>query len=217
MGRLDRHGSEGSNRGLDFDSFVHASAKNWWLILITALLFSSVTWALASRSETRYQSRSSVALVPAPSVQDTRQQLDILLSMRSQLITSLARIVTTGVVLETAGGGDYVDELDRDELELTAHEIPNSLVVEINVSGYDPEKVEGFIKTVVDASAEQFENMYDVAFVEPLDPSPLVTPSRPSTSRRAAVAGTVGLGAGVLLALARDALERARGSKRHRP
>jgi capsular polysaccharide biosynthesis protein len=216
MGQLDRNGSEDPSRSLGFDSFVQSTAKNWWLILITALVFSGVTWGLTSLSETIYRSRSSIALAPTPSIQDTGQQLDILLSMRSQLITSLARIATTGVVLETAGEGAYVDELDRDELELTAHEIPNSLVVEINVSGDDPEKVEGFIEGVVDSSAERFEDMYEVAVVEPLDPSPLVVPSRPSTGRRAAVAGTVGLGVGVLLALARDALERARWSKRHR-
>jgi capsular polysaccharide biosynthesis protein len=133
---------------LGLNQYLSSIAKNWWLIVIVALVFAGVTAALASRTKTEYRTRASLALAPAPALEDTRQQLDTLLSMRSQLITTLTKIVTSGVVLESAGDGNYVDELDRGELYVTANEIPDSLVVEINVTGERPEVVEVFITMV---------------------------------------------------------------------
>jgi capsular polysaccharide biosynthesis protein len=202
---------------LGLNQYLSSIAKNWWLIVIVALVFAGVTAALASRTKTEYRTRASLALAPAPALEDTRQQLDTLLSMRSQLITTLTKIVTSGVVLESAGDGNYVDELDRGELYVTANEIPDSLVVEINVTGERPEVVEVFITDVVDAATLRFEELFEVSIVEPLDPGPQVTPSRPSVRRRVLVAGMVGLGVGFLLGLLRDALARPRSWKRSSP
>ena len=211
----DRSGEPRSSPG--FSDYLHSVRTNWWLIVLVALLCAGVTGLLASRTDTEYRTGASLVLAPAPDLEDSDQQLGALASMKDQLTTTLARFVTSGAVLEEAGDGAFVEELDREELEVTAHVIPDSLVVEIDVTGEGAELVGAFISAVVDAIVDGFEELYEVSIVEQLDPSPLVEPSSPSVGRRVAIAGVAGLGVGFLLGLLRDASSRARWRKRNGP
>ena len=182
------------------------------MIVLVAVLFGGGAGVAGARGETRYRSHASLALAPSSSLHADHHVVDSL--CKSGLTATLAKLVPSSLVLDAAASA--IDKSDRATLDVTARVVPDSLVVIVTVEGNRPEQAAAFSAAVVDVSKKRFEQLYGTSSVVPLDAAAAARPVEKAPMRAAAIGGTVGLGAGFLVGLLRDAITRVRESRRRR-
>jgi hypothetical protein len=182
--------------------YLRSAIRNWWLLLLAAGVCAVVAGALADRGE-GYRSRATLALAPSPA---DAKQVPTLYSVRGNLTTTLAALAASATVRSDAAAAVAIDEAQQMALKVSARVVPDSLVVIFSVVGDRADLVTAFSHAAVDAAERRFESLYPSSVVVLLDPPNAAERLDNSPLRAASVAGTIGLGAGFLLGLVRDAM-----------
>jgi len=188
-------------------SIFQAVLHGWWIIVISAIVTVNAALLAVYFQEPMYE--SNVQLLVSPGT--TLTERDILSSFNplddNALTTTYAEILSSRslmlTVLEELGfSRSLVREYDRN-----ANVLPDSNILRLRVSGPDPQYVALLANTLGERSITRMSELYPVYSVIMLDDAAVAgSPYNLSPIQNAVVAAIIGIGVGLLIAIAREEL-----------
>lgn len=196
---------------------LRSARRNWYLLLICALVAAGATLYLTQRQQREY--RSSIRLAVGPSPELTRQtriaQTVDSLNKRS-LITTFAEIVAGRRIYRGAVADSGVAEQEARRYTVSSNALPEANVIALDVEGPSRAVAEQLVSAIGARSIAYIEDFYKNFAVRELDdPKTPTDPVSPTPKRDVPLAAAGGLVVGFFLGLCRDYLvERRRRESR---
>lgn len=177
--------------------------RGWWVILLTALIAVSVSLGLSYLATPQYQATASFIITPSATLTVGRDVVNSLDTLdRRSIVATYAEVMNSRRIVQNAAALVGLDEKALEDYESLAVVLPESSVLELDVSGPDPNKaaeLANAIGTEAIAFSRGFNQVYDLNFLdtavvpeEPFSPQPL---------RDAGLALLLGAAAGALLVI----------------
>jgi|SRR5688572_12010840 len=178
--------------------------KNWWLILLTAMTALTVSLAISYAAVPQYRSIARFIIIPSSSLTsgaDVVRSLDTL--DRRSVVATYAEVMNSSRILE--GSADFLG-LDANsiikEYQIQAVDLPDSSVLELTVSGPNPELAAHLANAIGFQSitfTRSLNLIYELNFLDTAIPAEL--PFSPEPLRDGLVALLLGVGIGGVLAV----------------
>ena len=178
--------------------------KNWWLILLTAMTALTVSLALSYAAVPQYRSIARFIIIPSSTLTsgaDVVRSLDTL--DRRSVVATYAEVMNSSRILE--GSADFLG-LDVntiiEDYQIQAVDLPDSSVLELTVSGPNPELAAQLANAIGFQSitfTRSLNLIYELNFLDTAIPAEL--PFSPEPLRDGLVALLLGIGIGGVLAV----------------
>jgi diguanylate cyclase (GGDEF)-like protein len=177
--------------------------RGWWIILLAALVAVSVSLGLSYLSTPQYQATASFIITPSATLTVGRDVVNSLDTLdRRSIVATFAEVMNSRRIVTNAATSVGLDEKTLEDYKILAVVLPESSVLELDVSGPDP-KMTADLANAIGAEAitfsRGFNQVYDLNFLdtaitpeEPFSPQPL---------RDAGLALLLGAAAGALLVI----------------
>ena len=194
-------------------TYLKIIARYWWLILLATVVSTGIA---AGLSLTRAKSYSTQALVVVRPATGVLTHTNDLVNMMSELGTrsvlgTFAQVLTSGGVQQTAEAVVGLDPTSALEYPLEANVLPDTTVIAVTGKGHDPKLLADYINATVDAAVANSTDMFQVLELHSLQSAAVpLTPSAPNPSRDIPIGALLGLGLGIMLALALEYLKNPR-------
>lgn len=183
--------------------YVSYVRRGWWLVMLTAVAALGISITLSTLTQPQYRTIARFLVTPHPAVADQR---DVIISL--QALEKRSTLATYAEILHSQSlRRAAYDQLDVDPTALAAYQVtavvlPEASVLELTVTGPDPQQAARLANAIGDQSVSYISSRYPVYEFTFLDVAPIVqTPFTPTPVRDAAVALVLGLAVGVGLAL----------------
>lgn len=178
--------------------------RNWWLILLTAMVALTVSLSISYAAVPLYLSTARFIISPSASLTtggDVVRSLDTL--DRRSVVATYAEVMNSDRVFAGASESMNLDLVALNEnYEIQAVVLPDSSVLELIVSGPDPQ-ISADLANAVGFRTIDFTRslnlVYDLNFLDTAEPSAL--PFSPEPLRDGIVALILGIGVGAILAV----------------
>lgn len=195
--------------------------RYWRLIAVLATLglLTGILGGLLTPSS--YRSSGSYVVVPRSTITNPETIVRSFDSLQSQgIIPTLLQLYRSESTKNAAGPGAGLSADTLRSYEVTADVLAQSNTVELNVTGPDATKAARLAAGIGDRGGQQFERLYKIYDVTPLDtPSPPDDSESPSAVYLGIIGGLLGgllgLGLAALRADSFEALSRRRGTPHH--
>ena len=178
--------------------------KNWWLILLTAMTALTVSLAISYAAVPQYRSIARFIIIPSSTLTsgaDVVRSLDTL--DRRSVVATYAEVMNSSRILE--GSADFlgldVNTIIKD-YQIQAVDLPDSSVLELTVSGPNPELAAQLANAIGFQSitfTRSLNLIYELNFLDTAIPAEL--PFSPEPLRDGLVALLLGIGIGGVLAV----------------
>jgi capsular polysaccharide biosynthesis protein len=194
-------------------TYLKIIARYWWLILLATVVSTGIA---AGLSLTRAKSYSTQALVVVRPATGVLTHTNDLVNMMSELGTrsvlgTFAQVLTSGGVQQTAEAAVGLNATTALDYPLEANVLPDTTVIAVTGKGHDPKLLADYINATVDAAVANSTDMFQVLELHSLQSAAVpVSPTSPNPSRDIPVGALLGLGLGVMLALALEYLRNPR-------
>lgn len=177
--------------------------RGWWLILLAALVAVSASLGLSYLATPQYQATASFIITPSATLTVGRDVVNSLDTLdRRSIVATFAEVMNSRRIVTDAAASVGVDETMLEDYEILAVVLPESSVLELDISGPDP-KLAADLANAIGAEAitfsRGFNQVYDLNFLDtaivpedPFSPQPL---------RDAGLALLLGAAAGALLVI----------------
>ena len=177
--------------------------RGWWLILLAALVAVSASLGLSYLATPQYQATASFIITPSATLTVGRDVVNSLDTLdRRSIVATFAEVMNSRRIVTDAAASVGVDETMLEDYEILAVVLPESSVLELDISGPDP-KLAADLANAIGAQAitfsRGFNQVYDLNFLDtaivpedPFSPQPL---------RDAGLALLLGAAAGALLVI----------------
>jgi diguanylate cyclase (GGDEF)-like protein len=177
--------------------------RGWWVIVLAALVAVSVSLGLSYLATPQYQATASFIITPSATLTVGRDVVNSLDTLdRRSIVSTFAEVMNSRRIVDDAATSVGVNEKALEDYEILAVVLPESSVLELDVSGPDP-KITADLTNAIGAEAIKFSRgfnqVYDLNFLdtavapeEPFSPQPL---------RDAGLALLLGAAAGALLVI----------------
>ena len=183
-----------------------SAARNWYLLLVCALVAAAGAVYLAHREHKEYRSSMRLAVGPSPSItRQTRiaQAVDSL--NKRPLIMTFAELAAGKRLYREAAAEAGVADREAARYSVSANPLPEANVIAVDVEGPRRATAELLVGAVGRHAAMQIEDFYKNFAVRPLDdPDTPADPISPTPKRDVPLAAAGGLAFGFLLGLFRD-------------
>ncbi len=178
--------------------------KNWWLILLTAMAALTVSLAISYAAIPQYRSVARFIIIPSSSLTsgaDVVRSLDTL--DRRSVVATYAEVMNSSRILESSTNFLSLDitAIIKD-YTIQAVDLPDSSVLELTVSGPDPELAAQLANAIGFQSitfTRSLNLIYEVNFLDTAVPAQL--PFSPEPLRDGVVALVLGVAVGGVLAV----------------
>lgn len=187
---------------------LRSARRNWWLLLICAVVAGGATYWLADRQTPEYETTLRLAVGPSPAI--TRQ------TRIAQTVDSLNKRSLVTTFAELVGGRRIQDEAVAElgladdvssRYAVSANALPEANVIALRVRGPKPETAEALATAIASKAEPSIEDFYKNFAVRQLDdPETPSEPVAPKPTRDAGLAAAGGLALGFFLGLLRDRL-----------
>ena len=186
---------------LDFNAFLKALLRNWWLILLAIVVTTGSTAYFVSQQPPNYRASSTIELVPSPALTES-QAISILsvLNNKRTTINTYARKATSNTMAEQVARGLNVPLSVVTGANINAVVPPDTLLVEIRAEATDPQlaaDISNFVsKELITQALDKVMkiNIIDVA-------TPPATPFEPQPARIITLGAIFGVILGVAFAV----------------
>lgn len=178
--------------------------KNWWFIILTALLALSSSLAVSYVSIPQYSSVARFIIIPSASLTDGADVVRSLDTLdRRSVVATYAEVMNSSRIFESASQFIGTDPLTLvKQYKVQAVDLPDSSVLELTVSGPDPvlaAKLANAIGYQSITFTRGLNLIYDLNFLDTAIPAEF--PFSPVPLRDGVVAIAIGVMAGVILAV----------------
>ena len=183
--------------------------KNWWLMLLTAMAALTVSLALSYAATPQYRAVARFIIIPSSSLTsgaDVVRSLDTL--DRRSVVATYAEVMNSSRILESSTkflGLDINTVIE--DYTILGVDLPDSSVLELSVSGPDPDLAAQLANTIGFQSinfTRSLNLIYDLNFLD--NAAPPEIPFSPEPLRDGLVALVLGLTAEGLLAVLSEQL-----------
>lgn len=177
--------------------------RGWWVILLAALVSVSASLGLSYLAVPQYQATASFIITPSATLTVGRDVVNSLDTLdRRSIVSTFAEVMNSRRIVNDAAASVGLDEKALDDYEILAVVLPESSVLELDVSGPDP-KIAADLTNAIGSQtivfSRSFNQVYDLNFLDtavapedPFSPQPL---------RDAGLALLLGAAAGALLVI----------------
>jgi len=194
-------------------TYLKIIARYWWLILLATLVSTGVAAGLSFTKAKSYSTQALVVVRPATGVLTHTNDL---VNMMSELGTrsvlgTFAQVLTSGGVQQTAEAAVGLNPTSALDYPLEANVLPDTTVIAVTGKGHDPKLLADYINATVDAAVANSTDMFQVLELHSLQSAAVpATPTSPNPSRDIPIGALLGLGLGIMLALALEYLRNPR-------
>lgn len=177
--------------------------RGWWVILLAALVAVAASLGLSYLATPQYQATASFIITPSATLTVGRDVVNSLDTLdRRSIVATFAEVMNSRRIVTDAAASVGVNETMLEDYEILAVVLPESSVLELDISGPDP-KLAADLANAIGAEAitfsRGFNQVYDLNFLDtaivpedPFSPQPL---------RDAGLALLLGAAAGALLVI----------------
>ena len=194
-------------------TYLKIIARYWWLILLATVVSTGIAAGLSFTKAKSYSTQALVVVRPATGVLTHTNDL---VNMMSELGTrsvlgTFAQVLTSGDVQRTAEAAVGLNPTSALDYPLEANVLPDTTVIAVTGKGHDPKLLADYINATVDAAVANSTDMFQVLELHSLQSAAVpVTPTSPNPSRDIPIGTLLGLGLGIMLALALEYLRNPR-------
>jgi capsular polysaccharide biosynthesis protein len=194
-------------------TYLKIIARYWWLILLATVVATGVAAGLSLTRAKSYNTQALVVVRPATGVLTNTNDL---VNMMSELGTrsvlgTFAQVLTSGGVQQKAQAAVGLNATSALDYPLDANVLPDTTVIAVSGKGHDPKLLADYINATVDAAVANSTDMFQVLEMHSLQSAAVpIIPASPNPSRDIPLGGLLGLGLGVMLALALEYLRNPR-------
>lgn len=181
---------------------VQMLRARWRLAALCALLTGAAALGLALAQAPRYQARATFIVKLDDSFESDRSALDAVERLvRSQEIpATFVQIAQSRRVREVASSHAGLDPAALHDLQLSAHFLPASTILEIVGEGDDPQSVAAMTNAAGEAVVEFTRDFFKVYALEALDRAvPPPAPFRPNVWLNLALGLVIGFALGIAI------------------
>lgn len=191
----------------ELQSLIEIGRRNWWIVVLTAGIGLLGSIAVSTMTEPTYQ--TSARFIVSPNIlEEDRDVINSLeaLDKRSVVVT-YAEVLRSNRIFDAARKELGIAAADLVDYGLTAVVLPEANVLELTITGPDPERAASLANHVGEQAIEYMSSLYPVHRFDFLDmaPAPL-RPFAPQPIQNAILAVALGLGFGGLLVILRERL-----------
>lgn len=187
---------------------VRAARRQLWLILVVVVAACGGSLFLSSTATPRYRATATVIVQPASPVTDKTALINSLTALQSsRIVPTYADIAASPASFKLAADRVGLAQRVTSEYHSEASVEPESLVLQVQVTGPDRAVVLRLAQQLVAVSSSRFGDAYPVYRAATLAaPAAPAEPESPRVSRDVTVALLLGLLVGGALAVALDAV-----------
>lgn len=174
---------------------------------VAALLGAIVAGIWAEGQPERYSASTTVAVAPAASLAEDGDVIDVVGGLdRGTTVETLAGLITSASVVAAAADEIALPADQRALYDVDAVRVTSANLVDVTVSGPDPELVAGLATATATNAAARFGALYRVYQIDVVTPAnvPDTSDRPPVTLVSAAGAVVGGLGAAIVVAASRS-------------
>jgi len=181
---------------------LRALSSRWWLVVVTALaaLAAGLAWSL--QRPATYTASATVIVQPASSLRTAEALSSMYPLERSRVVPTYADIARSSTVVDEAADAAALPRAARSAYTTEAILLPESLAVEIRVTGPERASALALTQQILAESSERFASAYRIFEVQPLVAPRAKEPATASVHVRAGLVSLLlGLLAGTALVL----------------
>ncbi len=193
---------------MHYRTYLHMLSKGWWIIAITALSAMVITLILTYAQTPLYRARARLIISPNSDITSGRDEVSSLATLdRRSIAATFAEVLSSDQIYAATRPMITVTPAELSEYQLSAVVLPAANVLELTVSGPDPQLAATIANSVGQQGIEYIQNLYQVYTLSFLDLAKIPTqPFSPQPLRDASLALFLGAVFGVALVLLRDHL-----------
>lgn len=184
-----------------------AAAKYLAAIVLAAALGALAAGFWAAGQPERFSTTTTVAIAPDAGIVDDADVIDVVGGLdRGAIVETLAGLVTSSSVVAESAAIVGIAPLDVGEYDVDAVRVTSANLVDVMVSGPDPELTAALADVTAETAAARFDELYRVYRVDVVTAADVPgTTDRPSVVLVAAAGAVVGgFAAAILLAANRS-------------
>ena len=194
---------------MNLSTSLSALRTGWYLLLIGVVVASAAAVAIEHTADPFYEANASYVLSPSAGIDsdDIARGVDSLDTSRSRsIMTTLTEIAASDAVLSEAFVTLGFDPRQAESYSVDSIVVPEANVIEIVVTGPDPETTATLASTIGEIGGLRFVEFYQIYDIDALDPATVPTePANPGLEQLLAIGIALGLIAGTGAALLRSA------------
>lgn len=179
--------------------------RGWWVIVLAALAAVSVSLGLSYLATPQYQATASFIITPSATLTVGRDVVNSLDTLdRRSIVATYAEIMNSQRIFTDAQLLLQLEEGALDDYKVLAVVLPESSVLELDVSGPDPKMVAELANAIGYQTVKfsrSFNQVYDLNFLDTAAAPDPTKPVSPQPLRDAGLALLLGAAAGALLVI----------------
>ena len=190
--------------------YLRILQKGWWIILLVILVAVNTSLVVSYLSEPQYQTVSKFVVSPNASLftdsWDVVSSLDTL--DRRSIINTYKEVLASPSIFESHPTIAAMSDTEFEDYTELVTVVPDTNIVQLTVSGPDPQKIVEISKAISSSSIGYINNLYPVYSFDVLaEPEVPTEPFQPRPVQNGLLALVVGLVVGVGLAFLRSQLQ----------
>jgi diguanylate cyclase (GGDEF)-like protein len=179
--------------------------RGWWVILLTSLLAVSISLGLSYMATPQYQATASFIITPSATLTVGRDVVNSLDTLdRRSIVANYAEVMNSHRIYADALTFLQLDAGALDDYKVLAVVLPESSVLELDVSGPDPKMAAELANAIGYQTIKfslSFNQVYDLNFLDTAATPDPKKPVSPQPLRDAGLALLLGAAAGALLVI----------------
>ncbi len=197
---------------MEIKLYLRMIQRSWWVVILTALAAVLVALTSSYLATPIYSASARYLVSPNPTYLGGDVDYNLIYSLdtldKRSIITTYAEVLNSPRIYSQTVDALGLQESALAEYTHSAVVFPETNVVDLTVTGPDPELVVALADKLGLLASGYVENLYPIYDMGLLDPASVpTTPVYPKALRDAGVALAVGLALGVGLALLRELLK----------
>jgi uncharacterized protein involved in exopolysaccharide biosynthesis len=187
--------------------YLVAARRSWWIVLLMIVLGIVGASAATSIGGKSYTSQTRVAVAPNAGLPLNASMIEI----KPEKVATAAELVSGDVLMDRAAEQAGVAKSVADQYTASASASLRGSTVDVFVSGPDADVAAKLNAALVAAVSARYAELYVGYSLIVVDgPTIATSPSGPSRNAQVAVGAVIGLGVGMLIAIALESDRRAR-------
>jgi diguanylate cyclase (GGDEF)-like protein len=177
--------------------------RGWWIILLVAIIAFAASLGLSYTAVPQYNAAARFIITPGSSLTTGRDVVSGLQTLDRGIVATYVEVMNSRRILSESLASLNIAAADiQDGYTIVAVELPDSSVIELSVSGPNPNTAADLANTIGNNTISFARSLNTVYVINILDTAvPAQIPFSPQPVRDSAVALVLGLLVGALLAI----------------
>lgn len=183
---------------------INTIRRSWWIIAIATIIATNIALFLSYQEEPVYRTQARFVVSPNPSISETDDFMDGINTV-DNLVSTYAEILNSSSIRRLTVAQIPAPPDNIDDYVINAVVLPESSVLELTVTGPDPEMAADIANFAGAVTIDYTRSLYQIYVINPLDPAGAPDdPISPNPVRDAGLAAVLGFVFGAALAFVRE-------------